>query len=191
MGLRTVDTRADAQQIFETFHDRKVRRATTLPFGWPKQMQEIGVGKAEMYRSNKWKSDLSVFEEYKHVVESTRTVYAVPGFVRAWHRPGVPIAVCGEMMTFEDPMPQHFSVLGPLLGLQVRLFQCDSSDGPSLHRGDGEAGGWYEITVARAKLGGAVHPGTQEKFLFVYDTHGIHIILTGSQLDIEKDGIVG
>jgi hypothetical protein len=41
-------------------------------------------------------------------------------------------------------------------------------------------------------LGGAEHPKTKEPFLFVYTASGgVHMMLTGPKLDIEKDGIVG
>jgi hypothetical protein len=57
--------------------------------------------------------------------------------------------------------------------------------------GDGEEGRLYEVTQARAFLGGAEHPETKEKFLFIYDARGVYVLLTGGELGIEKDGIVG
>ena len=143
-----------------------------------------------MYRSNKWKKDLREYDEYKHVVEGTRTVYMVPGFLRKWRSSRQEIDVCGPMVTFEEPMPQHFTRLGPLLGLQVRLFACGDGE-PTVVKGDGEDGRLYEVTMARAFLGGAEHPETKEKFLFVYDARGVYVLLTGGELGIEKDGIVG
>ncbi len=188
--MRVVDTRADAEKTFRVFHDRNPRREIPFDFGWPTEMQEVGQGKAEMYRSNKWKKDLQEYEEYKHVVEGTRTVYMVPGFLREWGDPRRSIDLCGPIVSFEEPMPKHFARLGPLLGLQVRLYRCDDGE-PYLPTGDGADGNLYEITVARAYLGGAEHPETREKFLFVYDARGVHIVLTGGELGIEKDGIVG
>jgi hypothetical protein len=189
--VRVVDTKAEAKKTFETFHERPSRRSLTFNFGWPMSMQEVGEGKAEMYRSNKWKKDLKEYEEYKHVVEGTRTVYMAPGFLREWGSPRTPIEVCGPMVKFDEPMPKHFSRLGPLLGLQVRLFQCEDDGEPFIANGSGTDGDLYEITVARAFLGGAEHPETKEKFLFVYDARGVHVLLTGGELGIEKDGIVG
>jgi hypothetical protein len=188
--VRVVDTKAGAQKTFKVFHDRTHRKELPFEFGWPASMQEVGEGKAEMYRSNKWQKNLQQYEEYKHVVEGTRTVYMEPGFLREWGNPRKAIELCGPMVAFEEPMPKHFARLGPLLGLQVRLYRCDDGE-PYLPDGDGEDGNLYEITVARAYLGGAEHPSTGERFLFVYDARGVHIVLTGGELGIEKDGIVG
>jgi len=189
--MRVVHTRNEAEKMFRTFYDRQPRRATELPFGWPTEMQEIGEGKAEIYRSNKWKKNLSEFDDYKHVVESTRTVYATPGFLREWGSPHREIPVVGPMVTFEEPMPKEFTRLAPLLGVQMRLYAEDENGDIYLPKGSGEKGGLYEVTVARAYLGGARHPETKETFLFVYDGRGVHIILTGKNLTVEKDGIAG
>ena len=189
--LRVVDTKENAKETFRTFHERGSSRSLKFNFGWPTAMQEVGEGRAEMYRSNKWQKDRKEYEEYKHVVEGTRTVYMVPDYLKKWRSARHPIVVCGPMVTFEEPMPQHFTRLGPLLGLQVRLFGCGDNGEPTIVSGGGEEGRLYEITQARAFLGGAEHPETKEKFLFIYDARGVYVLLTGGELGIEKDGIVG
>lgn len=188
MALRVVDTENDAVKTFETFHDRAPAQEFELPFGWPTKMQEIGVGGAEMYRSNKWKKDRRDHEDYKHVAEGTRTVYAEPGFLREWGSPSSRIEVVGPIVRFEEPMPRHFTRLGPLLGVQVRLYEEDAKGKLFVPKGDK---GRYEVSVARAWLGSAKHPATNETFLFVYTENGVHVILTGGSLSIEKDGITG
>jgi hypothetical protein len=176
--LRVVDTSAAAKKTYEVFNDRPPARKTPLPFGWPARMQEVGIGKATMYRSNKWKSKRTEYEDYKHIAESDNTVYAAPGFLRDWHNPGKPLHVTGPMVQLIEPMPQHFAVLAPLLGVQLKLF--------------GEDNGYYEVTVAHGLLGGAEHPTTHEKMLIVYTkTGGVHMLITGEELDILKDGIDG
>jgi hypothetical protein len=41
-------------------------------------------------------------------------------------------------------------------------------------------------------LGGARFPDNDEAFLFVYTKKGgVHMIITGKELEIEKDGITG
>jgi hypothetical protein len=186
--VQVVDTRSNAERSFEVFHDRRPRKATEMPFGWPRRMQEIGVGGAELYRSNKWMKNLRDYEDYKHVAEGSRTVYATPGFLREWGRASQPLTVVGPTVSFQEPMPKHFTRLGPLLGIQIRLYE-EAEDGKlRVPRGDE---GLYEVTVARAYLGGAKHPETGETFLFVYDARGVHMILTGGSLRIEKDGIAG
>ena len=180
---RVVDTSADAESMRKTFMDRPHTRHTELPFEWPESMQEIGVGHAVMYRSNKWKKNPSQTEDYKHIAESKQTVYVTPKFLRTWENPNKPIEVHGPMVELERPMPKHFAVLAPLLGFQLQLNGPDGKPDPD---------GYYEVTVAHGMVGGAIHPETGEPFLFIYTrTDGVHMLLTGEELDVEKDGIVG
>lgn len=188
MALRVVDTKPQAVKTFETFYAREPAKEIEFSFGWPKKMQEIGVGGAEMYRSNKWQKNLSDSEDYKHVAEGSRTVYAEPGFLRGWSDPRKRIEVVGPMVQFGEPMPRHFTQLGPLLGVQVRLYEEGKNGEFIVRKGDE---GFFEVRVARAWLGGAKHPKTGETFLFVYTPEGVHMIFTGGSLTIGKDGIAG
>jgi hypothetical protein len=188
MTVRVIETKDVATKTFETFYDRPSKREIPLEFGWPKELQEVGVGKAEMYTSNKWKKSRSDFEDYKHVAEGLRTVYAEPGFLRVGAHPARMMPVYGPMASFEEPMPKHFARLGPLLGVQVRLYDRDDKGELYVPGGDDRV---YEVEIARAWLGSARHPGTKETFLFVYTPDGVHMILTGDKLSIEKDGIAG
>jgi len=188
MTVRVVDSKDVAKKTFETFYDRPSRRELPLEFGWPKRLQEVGVGRAEMYSSNKWMKNLSEFDDYKHVAEGTRTIYAEPGFLRVGEHPSRPMPVVGPMAEFEEPMPKHFARLGPLLGVQIRLYDRDDKGEIYVPGGDERV---YEIQIARAMLGAAKHPATSETFLFVYTPDGVHMILTGDKLSIEKDGIAG
>lgn len=184
MTVRVVDTEELAANTYQTFMDRKHRRKQTMKFGWPEKMQEVGIGKAVMYRSNKWKLDAREWEDYKHVAEATQTLYVTPGFLREWGDPRKKMPVDGPIVSFEEPMPKHFAILAPLIGIQARLYE---KRGKTRRLGDP-----YEIVIARAMLGGAHHPETNEPFLFVYTrSGGVHMLLTGPELDIEKDGIVG
>ena len=188
MALRVVDTKPQAIKTFETFYAREPKNEIEFAFTWPTEMQEIGVGGAEMYRSNKWQKNLSDFEDYKHVAEGSRTVYAEPGFLREWSRPRNRIEVVGPMVQFERPLPKYFTQLGPLLGVQVRLYEEDD-DGEYVLRKDDA--GMMEVRIARAWLGATKHPKTGETFLFVYTDGGVHMLLTGGSLTIGKDGIAG
>lgn len=197
---RVVDTSEQAEKTFRTFMARDHKRHVPMNFSWPKAMQEIGVGKAVMYRSNKWKSNPKEFEDYKHIAESEQAVYVTPGFLRDWHNPKKKIEVHGPMVTLREPMPSHFAVLAPLLGVQLRLSGPDdgkpkgrskflSNQGRVRPAGDDDL---FEVVVKQGMLGAAVHPETKEPFIFVYTVaDGVHMILTGKELDIEKDGIVG
>lgn len=188
MPVRVVETKDTAKKTFQTFYDRPNRRELPLEFGWPKELQEVGVGRAEMYSSNKWMKNLSEFDDYKHVAEGMRTVYSEPGFLRVGEHPSRPMPVYGPMFAFEPPMPKHFARLGTLLGVQLRLYARGEDGELYVPAGDDRM---FEVTIARAMLGAAKHPTTNEVFLFVYTPDGVHMILTGDRLTIEKDGIAG
>lgn len=192
---RVIDTSEQAEKTFRTFMARDHKRHVPMSFSWPKTMQEIGVGKAVMYRSNKWKSNPKEFEDYKHVAESEQAVYVTPGFLREWSNPRQKIEVFGPMVTLREPMPSHFAVLAPLLGVQLRLSGPKGRSKFLANQGlvfPSDESELFEVVVKHGMLGAAVHPETKEKFIFVYTTAGgVHMLLTGRELDIEKDGIVG
>ena len=183
-----VDTKDDAIGTFKTFHARDPKTETEFDFEWPELWQEVGEGKAVMYRSNKWKSSLRDHEDYKHVAESSQALFVVPGYLRERSDEDVHVKVYGGMFSIQGPMPQHFTKLGPLLGMQARLFDKKENGDVYLPKGDDRL---YQIEMARCYLGGARHPETLEPFLFVYDKHGVYMMVTGTELNIEKDGVVG
>jgi hypothetical protein len=189
MPVRVVDTGPEAERMFRTFYDRPHKKHEPVRFGWPSSMQEAGEGKAVMYTSNKWKKRLDEYEDYKHVAEGSQNVYVRPGFLREWSRPSKRLSINGPTVHFKEPMPKHFAVLAPLLGVQLRLYERAGNGDLELPRGDKSL---YEVTVAHGMLGGAHHPETGEPFLFVYTAGGgVHMLLTGTELDVKKDGIVG
>jgi hypothetical protein len=187
--MRVVDTSNTAHEMFRTFHARDPRKKTELPFSWPATMREIGVGQAEMYRSNKWQKRLSEFEAYKHIAEDPRRTYAREDLL-VDAKTGRPMDLHGPLVEFREPMPQHFTELGQLIGVQVLLYGLDEKGNLTL--ADGEDGNYYEVRMRQAKLGGTVHPKTGEPFLLVYtEKGGVHMIITGDRLDIERGGITG
>jgi hypothetical protein len=187
--MRVVDTRELAVGAVERFNARPIKRERKCSFTWPEVMQEVGVGGAEMYRSNKWQKSAKKFEQYKHVPGhegGNRIVMITPGFLRDRRNPRRPIDVVGPMVELEGPMPRHFAELGYLIGVQVTLYKKENG---ALVVPKENA---FEIEVQRGKLGAAQHPKTGETFLFVYtDDGGVHMMLTGDSLSIEKDGITG
>jgi hypothetical protein len=186
--VEVVDTKRDAERMYRTFAARDPTRETQMTWSWPVQMQEVGVGQAEMYTSNKWQKNLSHFEDYKHVAESPRITYCRPGFLRDYDNPRKRLEVVGPMVRFESPMPKHFTILAPLLGVQLQLYAGMKKEEPFLEKGEHI----YEVRMDRGMLGGAVHPKTHEPFLFVYtERSGIHMVITGNRLKIKRDGIVG
>lgn len=181
---RLVDTHESAKDMFETFHAKGSRRQVKFGFNWPRQMQEVGRAVAQLYRSNKWKMNPREFEDYKHIAEAPQRLYVVPGFLQDAEQGG-PLKVYGPKVSLDGEMPKHFSILATLIGVQARLYD----QGGKLPRGES---GLFEIVVKHGMLGGARFPDNDEPFLFVYTKQGgVHMMITGTQLDIEKDGIVG
>ena len=186
---RVVDTRKQAEGIFKTFHARNPARDVPVPWTWPASMIEAGVGQSEMYDSNKWQTSLSDYESYKHIAEGPRVTYITRGWLREWANPNKPVPVYGDTVKMEGPMPKHFAILGKLLGVQIRLYAKKSNGKLYLPGGDD---GLWEIRVRHGMLGGAIHPGTKQPFVFVYTkAGGVHMVMAGDELAIGKDGIEG
>lgn len=167
---RVVDTYEDARQMRETFHASPVRRTEAFGFSWPSQVTEIGIARAEIYHSDKWKT----VDDYKHVAEAPQYVFLCPGTVIE-DEDGQRVKFEGERVDVEGPMPKHFAILAKCLGFMM-----------TLHNGE-----HLEIRIPRAHWGGARHPETGEAFLFLYSDAGVHFIVTGDELDVTEDGIVG
>jgi hypothetical protein len=176
------NAREKAIEVFETFHARPFAREVKCSFEWPDKLQNIGEAKAQMYRSNKWKMDKKQFEEYKHNVESKQICYATPGFLCDWDRPSSGIKTYGPMVELPKDLPDHFTILGDLIGLQIKLNGPDGK----LPRGDKN---FFEVVIARAKLGTANYKG--KTVLFAYTKAGIHVLIMGTSLRISRDGIQG
>lgn len=173
-----------AIEMFETFHDRPFKKRVKFNFGWPSRFEEIGSAHAQMYRSNKWKKKSTDFEDYKHIAEGPQRCFAIPGFLRE-AKSNKAIKTYGEEFEFPEPMPTHITILGKLIGVQVRLFD----ESGKLPRGDKNL---FEVTVPFGMLAGARFPDNDEAFLVVYtQNEGVCMLIVGKELDIEKDGIVG
>lgn len=172
----------------ETFQAAPSTRERTFDWNWPAEMQEVGRCEAVMYASDKWQMDGS-FEDYKHVAEAPQELLVVPGFL-VDHQTKRPLETHGPTIVLDGDLPKHFAILSELLGIQMKLYTGTKRDGDGkLPRGDS---GYYEVRIARGMLGGAHMPDTGEPFLFAYTASGgIHCLVFGSELDVEKDGIVG
>lgn len=179
-----VDTEPSAREMFEAFHAKDPKRREKYDFSWPKRVQLVGRAQAQLYRSNKWKANPREFEDYKHIAEAPQYCYVTPGFLREPNG-NKPLKVYGDFFEMEEEMPRHFTILAPLIGIQIRLYDQNGR----LPRGDK---GLYEVTVPHGMLGGARYPDSEEAFLLVYTRQGgIHMIITGTELDVERDGITG
>lgn len=162
-----------ARRHRETFMDRVATKQAQMRWEWPKQIEWVGYCEAVMYASDKW-HDPGDFEDYKHVAEAEQKLYAVKGFIRDYHS-GKPMALDAQPKRLPPNMPEAFAELANVFGVHMRTFEGD----------------FYEIDIARAKLGAANHP-TLGTFLFVYTVSGgVHMLITGKELRVERDGITG
>lgn len=181
-------SRDHARNLRETFVDRPVSREQPVTWNWPKTMQEIGVCKAVMYASDKWQARRGDKEDYKHVSEGPQWVLARPGFLVHYEDPSEPLSVVGPTIDL-GPMPDSFAVLADILGVQLRLYQKIERNRYALPRAAND--GYYQVNIARAKLGAGKFPDSGDTFLIVYSSAGVDLLIVGSQLSIEKDGITG
>lgn len=188
-NVKSFGGRDQAIRIRETFQNAPAEHETEMPWDWPHSLRLVGEAYAVMYRSNKWKKNKTEYESYKHICESRKPwkLYAVPGFVIEHQRGGV-IPFYGE--SFETPlsqMPASFAELANFLGIQCRLLEKRGGR-VVMPTGDERL---VEIQLARAKLA-AGKTKNGKTFLTVYiESEGPKLIIFGTELDVEKDGIVG
>jgi len=172
----------EAIRLRETFQDKPWEWEEIFSWGWPKTVRAIGVGRAVMYRSDKWKKK-GKYESYKHVCESKTPweLYAAPGFAIEGQK------VYGEEVALgRERMPGTIATLALFLGLQAHLFERDAR-GLFLPEGDE---GLYQLSLKNAKLA-AGRTKSGELFLLIYVNEAPELFLFGEELDVEKDGIVG
>lgn len=193
-----VDARDLAEHMRRTFHDTEPRRSQAMGFTWPKELQVVGKCLSVSYSSDKWKRTRD-WEDYKHVAEGPQYLLAPPDFLRDWESDET-IETVGPMAVLPDPMPRHFAMLAKFISIQCQLYSSMSGRRPKLGRG---ARHLLEFKLGRAHLGGAYVPDDAvcpdgiglspgAPFLFVYRAgDGVGCVVTGTQLDVERDGIVG
>jgi hypothetical protein len=185
--IEVVDTLDDAKKMRSTFMARSAGKNRELSWGWPGEMKHVGRCLAVMYTSDKW-YDVGDYEDYKHIAEAPQDILFADGFALSFaesRRDAVKLY--GRSVELTPPMPRHFAELAPLLGMQVQLY---GPGGKKLGRNGDRL---LEIEIARGLLGGARHPDSGEAFLVIYKqgAAGVLAIVTGRELDVEKDGIVG
>jgi hypothetical protein len=164
----------EARKIRREFHDREPDQEIEVDWEWPKTMRHLGECVAVMYASDKWQERRGNRIDYKHVAEGPQQCFVADDF---------PVLVGsreldqgGEQVSL-GKMPRHFALLDKILGVQVRLSGSDEDDG------------YYQIDIPRAKLGAM--RTSDGLFLLVYTDDGVHMIITGDQLGVTKDGIIG
>lgn len=186
MTVRVVDTREDAEKLRSVFYGKSSRRRQALNFTWPGQLVDCGKVISVIYSSDKWYFDKE-YRDYMHIAEAPQQFLARPGFVRDDDMSELELV--GDDVELVQPMPRDIAVLAPCLGLRVDFYTAMGRGGKPKIQG---TRGLREINTPGATLGGIHHPVTKQPFLVVYTPRGgVHCIVTGRELAIEKDGIVG
>jgi hypothetical protein len=180
------DERAEARRIREAFMDRPADKQIALHWEWPKTLYEIGECTGVMYSSDKWEPVPDAkYNDYKHIAEGPQLVCVKRGFLHDMET-GRPMPIPSLKREVGGDMPSYIATLAPIIGIQVRLYEKRGSDYELP-----EEGNLYHVNVDRAKLGAARHPGTGQVFLVVFNEYDMPCIITGKDLDVTADGVVG
>jgi len=197
--VRLYDAEADARKMRQTFTDRPVECEERYPFDWPPALQNVGDSLAVAYASDKWRPKdrygKRQVELYKHLAESRNQALAAPGLLVDYHERDRPWPVRGPMVSLTDgelEMPTHFAMLGLFEEICLKLYTAGSDERPRFGRAQDE--GVVHCHLRHAYLGGSMMRLGKRKrpFIFVFTkAHGVMFLVTGDELDVEKDGIVG
>ena len=188
MARRLLVNRSDmesAKRIRETFVDRKMEKKVPIHWSWPKKLYCVGQSEAVQYTSDKWKKR-GDYQDYKHVAEGPQKLFVKPGFL-CDYTSRRKLDFPSEEIELPKKMPTAIAELAPILGLQFQPYAEPEDDTSEFVLSDE----YYNICIARAYVGAAVHPTTNETFLIVYTQSDLCAIITGDILGVEKDGIVG
>lgn len=203
MRRRVVEAADMARNMRERFAARDVEYEEQVAFSWPSSLQNVGDSLAVAYGSDKWQdrgiTGRRKIELYKHLAESRNSVYVRRGLLYSYpyvNDGGRKVwPTIGPMVSFAGmPMPAHYAIIGSFEEANLRLYTHGTSRDPQFGRGDE---GVVAVTLSRAKLGASkimwssVGSRRDQPFLFVYDSSGVQMIVTGDKLDVERDGIVG
>lgn len=206
--VRVFEADEIAREITTTFKDRDVEYVREFSFSWPDIVQEIGESVGVAYDSDKWKpkdaKGKRESEIYKHIAESRNRIYAEPGLLRLEDERGKALRIPGPKLSLVEAsargdivMPTSFSELGRFMECNVILHLGGTNENPKRDTvGDN---GVVSLAVRHGMLGASkmkrkTAEGRMElqPFLFVYHPEdGVYFLITGDDLDIEKDGIVG
>lgn len=217
---RIVDAEEIAASMRTTFANRAIEHRQTLPFDWPERLQNVGKSLAVAYGSDKWKkpnprTKKRPVDLYKHLAESPNWAFCQPDIFYDADKPSERLDLLGPMVSLTDlPLPRHFAYLGFCDSVILQLFVEEGATGPVLGSGDdgivvvqiasGQLGAskirWNEVEPYRSERNAFLDEGGDpddlvdfdQPFIFVYtEEQGVHMIIVGERLDIEKDGIVG
>jgi hypothetical protein len=187
--VRVVDTKdayGRAIKQRKVFYGSVGNRDVKLSKPWPSELVHIGKCVGSIYWSDKALSR-GKWEIYKHIAEAGQDLFINPEtttlldpsgneLIFDYDGSGGENVISGcEVFRITSPMPKYISELAEDQGIQAIL----------------KDGSYYEIRLPKAMWGSGINPETDETFLVVYSKEGIHFLITGVELDITEDGIVG
>jgi len=190
-----------ARKMRETFQDDRSDVSYRINANWPTTFYELGQGRSVAYTSNKWK-DEDDFEDYKHVAESPNQTWVTESFLRHARARNRGLRPNGGEYPMSQPMvefPPTVAELAPFIFLEARPIESWSDSGTRrrivLARDAVQIGipgcvvyGCY----ARPPSGSWSRLSSLIPFLAViHKRDGVMAIITGHELDVKKDGIVG
>jgi hypothetical protein len=192
--IDVADTYDSAKQTREIFQGKPVRKVDRKPFSWPHFVRYLGRTNAENYFSDKMLSG-GKWEFYKHIAEGPQYLFindeitsmvndegdhivvreASRGMRPNRRSSSIPREFQARSFEITGTMPAHLADLAPSKGVQWVA--------PNRR--------YYEARIPHSMLAAAKHPHTGETILVVYSREGMHFLITGPELDVTKDGIVG
>ena len=202
--VQVYDAEPIARSIRETFQARPVKERIELPFKWPTRMQHVGDSVGVAYASDKWRDD-GDYEIYKHIAESRNRALCAPGFLHLYEEQSEAWPTLGPVVSFEDDiaMPREFAVLAYFEEANL-ILHSRTVRGVAEFAKNPADDVVVKVLVKHGVLGASKirwsdvdKKAKDQPFLFVYtepsrsDPGGVHMIIVGEELDIEKDGIVG
>lgn len=193
-NVQVIDAEDVARKYVEVFKDRDVRKREQHNFGMPTLWRNVGDSLAVAYASDKWKK-IGNYELYKHLAESRNRLFVQPGLLVDWDTSDE-FPVIGPMVDISDvPMPKHFAELGFFEEGNFKLYTGGTDEKPKFGKG---GDGVVAVVIRHAYVGASkimwseIGAGKDQPFLFIYTKKdGPLIFITGEELDVKKDGIVG
>lgn len=197
--IQVIDTEevyGRAKRQREVFYGKPVKEQKELAFEWPRFVKYLGKTNAQIYYSNKMLNG-GEWELYKHIAEGPQDLFINDDITTLLNDAGQPVQIVDVGMSenkrrktpgSSTPSALYavtYQIAGPLPKIVSDLAE---SKGLQWQSQDGR---FWEVRIPRTTWAAAIHPKTRECMLIMYSAEGIHFIVTGSKLDIKKDGIVG
>jgi hypothetical protein len=191
-----------ARKMRETFQDDDSHTDYRINATWPTHLYELGQGRSVAYTSNKWKDKPTQFEDYKHVAESPNVTYVTERFLKDARRSQKLRPNGGGEYPEVVPgyeYPTTIAELAPFVFLEVRPI-VSWEEGKPRRRVElashaiqiGMPGCIVYGCYAKKPGGSWTNKRDLKPFLAViHKTGGVYAVITGRDLDVKKDGIVG